>query len=612
MQYEHLPKHERYARHVLEAVRELHARGFGKLKIFCYVKEGIGAWRHSLFASESFPDRESHIPRPRADGSLPDWPVAEGETGEEIAAEILRRRPDLCASAKGLDSEYVTWFSNVLAQFPDGILTMDRPDAAAIIGECSINTPYGETKSQYGSHVRVATGQAQRNAARGAVLGALAGDAAGAVLEFLYRKPTELEIELAMRMPGGGAWKTAPGQVTDDGELTVALAHALAGQAAYDPRRAAFWYRKWYLSGPFDVGTATSNALAFGDPDSPTLVETIRRNAAQGNAESKANGSLMRASVLGAWSAALTMDEAVDAARSDAQLTHPNVTCQWAGAAYVVAVRHLVLFPGDAQGAADAAQRILDAAGAEEVKGWLASARHGDLPACYPMAGFVRIGFTYAFYHLIRESRYDDAISHTLAAGGDTDTNACIVGGLIGALHGADGIPEVMRNAITSCDTRLGKPRPNWLHTAQVENLFNQVFSSLPPLPYVNPARHPFRSKQKMHRSDGTTAHLTEEIAAEFSFPLALDVATGQKSRRPTIEMNIPVPSVEGIISILEAGGSQLELLQKAVTDVVYRQAAEILAKDKTLTDIPHELLSWDVIANLPQWKQEDCDTSGA
>lgn len=65
--------------------------------------------------------------------------------------------------------------------------------------------------------------------ARGSIIGALSGDAAGATLEFIERRPTGDEVKRAMRMVGGGVWRTAPGQVTDDGELTLALAHSLAG-----------------------------------------------------------------------------------------------------------------------------------------------------------------------------------------------------------------------------------------------------------------------------------------------------------------------------------------------------------------------------------------------
>jgi ADP-ribosylglycohydrolase len=309
------------------------------------------------------------------------------------------------------------------------------------------------------------------NAALGAVLGALAGDAAGATLEFLGRMPTPDEVNKAMSMVGGGVWNTAPGQITDDGELTLALANALAESSAYDPNRVAHWYRKWFLSHPFDIGNATTNALGSGDLDSPTLAETVMQNALQRNHESKANGGLMRLSALGAWSVNLDLDDAVSAARKDAQLTHPNPSCQWAGVAYVVAIRHLLLHIGDAEGAFSAAEDVLSKSGADEVIGWLRDARTGELPNFHPSAGFVRIGFTHAFYHLIQQHTYEAGIAETLAGGGDTDTNACIVGGLLGALHGANAIPEVMRSGVIDCDTQRGRPRPSWLHTTKIEAL---------------------------------------------------------------------------------------------------------------------------------------------
>jgi ADP-ribosyl-[dinitrogen reductase] hydrolase len=311
------------------------------------------------------------------------------------------------------------------------------------------------------------------NHARGAMIGALAGDAAGATLEFLGRKPTAAEVNIALRMLGGGVWKTAPGQVTDDGELTLALAHGLAGTASYDRNRVAGFYRQWFLSSPFDVGHATQNALGTGDPASPDLANQIQLLAAHRNRESKANGSLMRASAIGVWGAARTIGRTVYAALFDARLTHPNPSCQWAGVAYVVAIRHLLLNPGDAAGALKLTADILVEGedDAIEVRSWLDDALRGELPASYPQAGYIRIAFTFAFHELSIQSSYESAIATTLASGGDTDTNACIVGGLIGALHGEKGIPERMRSAVLHCDTRQGRPRPEWLQTKQVDAL---------------------------------------------------------------------------------------------------------------------------------------------
>lgn len=71
-------------------------------------------------------------------------------------------------------------------------------------------------------------------AAEGALLGALIGDAAGAALEFKERV-TEPQLQAALGMNGGGPFRTAPGQVTDDGELALSLAWGLVeGAGRFD------------------------------------------------------------------------------------------------------------------------------------------------------------------------------------------------------------------------------------------------------------------------------------------------------------------------------------------------------------------------------------------
>jgi ADP-ribosylglycohydrolase len=49
--------------------------------------------------------------------------------------------------------------------------------------------------------------------------------------------------------------------------------------------------------------------------------------------------------------------------------------------------------------------------------------------------------------------------------GGDTDTKTCIVGGLLGALNGLHGLPEVMVNGLLNCGTSLGQPRHEFYST---------------------------------------------------------------------------------------------------------------------------------------------------
>jgi len=312
--------------------------------------------------------------------------------------------------------------------------------------------------------------------ARGALLGAFVGDAAGATLEFIRRIPTGEDVDHAISLVGGGVWGTAPGQITDDGELSLSLAQALADSDVIDREKVAANYRRWYESRPFDIGVATRGAFGGNHDSNQSLAGQMEEAARLKNSESKANGALMRIAPLGIWSWKLDEETAAEAARADSRLSHPNAVCQHANAAYVAAIRHLMLNPGDGSGAIDAAFRVVSREDGAEVFQWLLDARSGIGPSYYPQAGYVRIAFTHAFRHLQMETPFYDALHETLRGGGDTDTNGCIVGGLIGALHGEGGIPAWMKQTVLNCETSLGRPRPDWLSTRHVISLAERLF----------------------------------------------------------------------------------------------------------------------------------------
>lgn len=310
--------------------------------------------------------------------------------------------------------------------------------------------------------------QAALNHGYGAVMGALVGDAAGAVLEFLGRPPREDEVEHALTLPGGGCWGVAPGQLTDDGELTLCLLNALPPRVGYDVERVAAAYVAWYRSRPFDVGGTTAAALgAFvpGSNNAATNAAAVLVQAARDYSHaSKANGSLMRASPIGVWGYELSADVIASAARQDSALTHPNPSCADAVAAYAIAIAALIRTAGDRMAAFAESQAWVSSSATQEVREWLTLAESGARIPYHPQAGFVKIAFVHAFRHLLTGSGFVAALRETLLGGGDTDTNACIVGGLIGAADGIAGVPSAMAATVLNCDTRAGRPRPEFLH----------------------------------------------------------------------------------------------------------------------------------------------------
>lgn len=73
-------------------------------------------------------------------------------------------------------------------------------------------------------------------------------------------------------------------------------------------------------------------------------------------------------------------------------------------------------------------------------------------------------------------------------------------------------------------------------------------------------------------------------------------------NKRPSVKGNIPVPSVEGFVAILEAGGKQLELLQEAAYNVVRNQIAEEVGNNealKSLDELDMSKYSWQAIAEM-------------
>ena len=71
-------------------------------------------------------------------------------------------------------------------------------------------------------------------------------------------------------MVGGGIWRLAPGQITDDSELAMCLLNSLTDQSAFDSEIVAQHYFEWLKSPPFDISKSLSTAFSAGHKASKT------------------------------------------------------------------------------------------------------------------------------------------------------------------------------------------------------------------------------------------------------------------------------------------------------------------------------------------------------
>lgn len=92
-------------------------------------------------------------------------------------------------------------------------------------------------------------------------------------------------------------------------------------------------------------------------------------------------------------------------------------------------------------------------------------------------------------------------------------------------------------------------------------------------------------------------------VLVKFRFKKIKDEATGLESQRPTVELELPLISVEGAIEAFNAGDRQLALIIETMRDLQIARAREIIneKEDISAENFPYDALSWKAIANMPK-----------
>jgi ADP-ribosylglycohydrolase/fructose-1,6-bisphosphatase/inositol monophosphatase family enzyme len=296
--------------------------------------------------------------------------------------------------------------------------------------------------------------EAMLDRAAGCLLGQTIGDSLGSLVEFRDPAAIRNEYPSGVRdLRDGGTWNTLAGQPTDDSELALALARTLVGQPDYDAEATAAAYGHWLGSGPFDCGNTTRRAF-----DAARRAETGKAAAARAVADrsSQANGSLMRVASIGIWAG--NPARAAAAAMADSALSHPHPTCTIACGAYAAAIATGV-DGGDRHAMLHEAIRVAETDGGGPVHDALRQAEAGDAPQDFMHdMGWVLLALRNAFYHLAAGTDAETALIRTASAGGDTDTNAAIVGALLGASWGRAAFPPRWAMKVLTCRPDVGLP----------------------------------------------------------------------------------------------------------------------------------------------------------
>ena len=280
--------------------------------------------------------------------------------------------------------------------------------------------------------------------ATGCLLGQIAGDSLGSLVEF--QCPEEIldaYPDGVSELADGGTWGTLAGQPTDDSEMALALARTLVRLGRYDANEVRSAYVAWLDSEPFDRGGTISRALR-----------------GEMSPSSQANGALMRISPVGIFGAGQDLQDVARWATEDAGITHCHSVCLEVNELFAMALA-LSIKTGPEQEALyqqiltwakkrHVSQSVLDAILAA------AEAPHEDFTN---LQGWVLIAFRNALFQLVHAESLEAGVVDTVMRGGDTDTNAAICGALLGAVYGREAIPRQWQACIRNC--MPDEKRPN-------------------------------------------------------------------------------------------------------------------------------------------------------
>lgn len=284
---------------------------------------------------------------------------------------------------------------------------------------------------------------ALRDRLAGAVWGHLVGDAMGVPYEF--RDPTEIA---AVRWGETGTHHQPPGTWSDDGALMLALLDSLrtVGFDVEDQGRRALRWRQegaYTPGGVFDIGSATSTALS-------RIARGVPASEAGGTTEgANGNGSLMR--ILPIALVGRDEDDTILIAQASAAsaLTHAHPRSRITCAVYVLLARNLLRGEEDRQAALTAAIQSVEDQLPEESKADFTLLKEY---ANRSGSGYVVDCFWSAWDAFAGASTYDDTIERAIRCGKDTDTTACVAGGLAGVYWGLGSIPAEWRAGMRGQD----------------------------------------------------------------------------------------------------------------------------------------------------------------
>jgi len=265
--------------------------------------------------------------------------------------------------------------------------------------------------------------------ALGAYLGFACGDALGATVEFMSPKRIQKHFGVHRDIVGGGWLGLAPGQVTDDTQMCLALGQAIIDNQGWNLRAVAENFLAWLESGPVDVGnTCRRGILRFRD---------LGELSGEPRDDEAGNGACMRN--LPVVLATLQRPELFEQwSLQQSRITHHHPLSDAATLA-LGRMAGLLIWGQDEAVCSEIAAGLVER-----------YAEFGYDPYPGRASGYIVDTVQTVLHHFFNSDSFEACLIATVNQGGDADTTGALAGMLAGAKYGVDGIPRRWLNRLDS------------------------------------------------------------------------------------------------------------------------------------------------------------------
>lgn len=277
---------------------------------------------------------------------------------------------------------------------------------------------------------------------KGAMIGLACGDYLGMPFEFRSPDVVNYFLDQHTLKPEVAAYGRAKelGYYTDDTSMTLCMAESLL-EKGFDTKdqleRYLRWYKEGYLSADgkiaFGIGQNTMNKFITQSVDQ--IPSEIHDNPREGG-----NGALMRCVPIGLFYYQ-NIEDLVDKSIKSAIVTHNNEVAAWSCVIYNTLISYIL--NGNAK------DKLIENLFKEDYFSQVPKELQ-DMLKTFELkenteinnSGYSLNTLEIALYSFMKTESYEKAVEMSIRFGGDTDTQAVVVGGLAGAYYGYESIPE--------------------------------------------------------------------------------------------------------------------------------------------------------------------------